>query len=971
MAIKFPKKQEQRLIPKYLLEYSEELQKNHPDPSASWGGGGGSPIEAGTGIEITGDETKTISVDDETVAMVANLDPVAFSGSYNDLSNKPDLSVYELKEDAFTGDYEDLTNKPDLSIYELKSDAFSGNYNDLTNKPDLSIYAETADLGDCAYLDEDELSIAYSQITGTPTIPTKTSELTNDSNFIPSDSANRKIYTNYYVAPFGNTWSRANYESNCIGFENQDGSSALYFPTNKTDTIATVNDIPTKVSDLTNDAGYLTAVTWNDIYNKPTFATVATTGNYNDLSNKPDLSVYELKADAFSGSYNDLTNKPTIPSKTSDLTNDSGFITNASLANCVKYVNTSGSTLIEAGNWYGTGGNITGLTNVNMISGTRNTFALPGDKSGTIALTSDIPSSVNFVTTNTAQNITARKTIVGEGVGLYIQSGPNWTSSDTMILPGQVNSNTISGASVSAGELVFADVTTQGQGQIRVRDFTSQSLTDYRIEVPTKNGTLALTSDIITSYNDLTDKPSIPTVNNKTITIQKNGTNVDSFTLNQSANKSINITVPTATSDLNNDSGFITGITSSDVITALGYTPGTSNFTGLEVIAMTESQYTISASDYAKLGVNTIITRSETNTSDVWTYVYLGDNDTYIKYGRTIPQYSPGDAVGEFKFKYILISKTALPNKTHAMSIGYNIYHVQVPTVNDNTITITQGGVTKGSFTLNQSTNQTIEVDNVPGMIGEVIYDQPTGESQATSLTMAHSFADYEYVDIQYRIFDSQYYVGTQRVYNPNGKMISLDWKFNTDWSTSNVYGKCARYTLNGNTMTVNSDTGYEYLNNQMGGVSHNTYQYQILITKVVGYKQNNAPIVLPSVPTYTTLFSTTPTSGVAAYTISLNDDITKYDEIKIYYNVNDDTIQRWSAVFPNPAVGNRFNITCFGNGTTRLYTKNTCFEIATTTSLSLVNSAQQRVGNNEATTVAVVTNQFHCRPYKIIGIKY
>lgn len=31
--------------------------------------------------------------------------------------------------------------------------------------------------------------------------------------------------------------------------------------------------------------------------------------------------------DAFSGDYNDLTGKPSIPSKTSDLTNDSGFLT--------------------------------------------------------------------------------------------------------------------------------------------------------------------------------------------------------------------------------------------------------------------------------------------------------------------------------------------------------------------------------------------------------------------------------------------------------------------------------------------------------------------------------------------------------------------------------------------------------------------------------------------------------------------
>ena len=66
--------------------------------------------------------------------------------------------------------------------------------------------------------------------------------------------------------------------------------------------------------------------------------------------------------------------------------------------------------------------------------------------------------------------------------------------------------------------------------------------------------TVAKTGD----YNDLINKPTIPTVNNSTITIQKNSTTVDSFTLNQSSNKSINITVPTKTSDITNDSGFLT-----------------------------------------------------------------------------------------------------------------------------------------------------------------------------------------------------------------------------------------------------------------------------------------------------------------------------------------------------------------------------------------------------------------------------
>ena len=46
-----------------------------------------------------------------------------------------------------------------------------------------------------------------------------------------------------------------------------------------------------------------------------------------ELDLKADTA--DLSAVATSGSYNDLSNKPSIPTKTSDLTNDSGFITSA------------------------------------------------------------------------------------------------------------------------------------------------------------------------------------------------------------------------------------------------------------------------------------------------------------------------------------------------------------------------------------------------------------------------------------------------------------------------------------------------------------------------------------------------------------------------------------------------------------------------------------------------------------------
>lgn len=59
------------------------------------------------------------------------------------------------------------------------------------------------------------------------------------------------------------------------------------------------------------------------------------------------------------------------------------------------------------------------------------------------------------------------------------------------------------------------------------------------------------------SYNDLSNKPTIPTVNDGALIIKKNGINVATFTANQSSKTTADITVPTKTSDITNDSGFI------------------------------------------------------------------------------------------------------------------------------------------------------------------------------------------------------------------------------------------------------------------------------------------------------------------------------------------------------------------------------------------------------------------------------
>ena len=56
------------------------------------------------------------------------VDQTIFDGDYNNLTNAPDLSIYQLISNAFSGSYNDLTDKPTL---------FSGDYNDLTNLPTL------------------------------------------------------------------------------------------------------------------------------------------------------------------------------------------------------------------------------------------------------------------------------------------------------------------------------------------------------------------------------------------------------------------------------------------------------------------------------------------------------------------------------------------------------------------------------------------------------------------------------------------------------------------------------------------------------------------------------------------------------------------------------------------------------------------------------------------------------------------
>ena len=230
-------------------------------------------------------------------------------GSMNDI-----LYNYGILDiDAGTGDY----------VYEP-------DYNDLQNKP--SIPTATSDLqNDSGYITISDVPAqvnsdwnavsGVAQILNKPTIPSATSDLTNDSGYITISDVPAQVNAD---------WN-----------SNSGASEILNKPS-----------IPTATSDLTNDSGFITIsdvpaqeqADWNQsdnskpdyIKNKPTIPAAPVQSNWNEsdttslayIQNKPNIPSAQVNSDwnAVSG-VAQILNKPSIPANTSDLNNDSGYIT--------------------------------------------------------------------------------------------------------------------------------------------------------------------------------------------------------------------------------------------------------------------------------------------------------------------------------------------------------------------------------------------------------------------------------------------------------------------------------------------------------------------------------------------------------------------------------------------------------------------------------------------------------------------
>ena len=262
----------------------------------------------------------------------------SFSGSYTDLTNKPTL---------FDGAYASLTGKPTL---------FSGAYADLTGKPNI------------------------------PTVPTTLSSFTNDSGFITGYTETDPIYT-------ASTWhSTSNNSSNW-------------------NTAYGWGDHSTK--------GYLTNVDWIAITGKPTFATVATSGSYTDLSNKPSI--------------------PTVPTNVSSFANDSGYLTSYTETDPIYTASSWYTTTNNRSNWdaaYGWGnhasaGYLTSFSETDTLQSvtTRGATTTNNITVGDLHTTGNLQIDGNL-TVNGTQNIIDTTNLAVEDNMIYLNEGSTVTNPD-------------------------------------------------------------------------------------------------------------------------------------------------------------------------------------------------------------------------------------------------------------------------------------------------------------------------------------------------------------------------------------------------------------------------------------------------------------------------------------------------------------------------------------------------------------
>lgn len=272
---------------------------------------------------------------------VSDLSDVATTGSYEDLLNKPMIPSQPTKISQLTNDKGYITSIPDE--YVTDTELISKNYATetfvTTKIAEASLSGGEIDLS--GYATKSEVNNKVDKVEGKGLT---TNDYTNEEKLKLSGievNANNYVHPNTHLATMILEDDNHKFvtEEEKTNWNNKSTFSGSYNDlTNKP-------SIPTKTSDLTNDSGYIISIP-NEYITETELNAKGYLTDHQDISGKADKTELHNHANKtildgitsekitewnsksnFNGDYNSLTNKPTIPTKVSELTNDTGFIT--------------------------------------------------------------------------------------------------------------------------------------------------------------------------------------------------------------------------------------------------------------------------------------------------------------------------------------------------------------------------------------------------------------------------------------------------------------------------------------------------------------------------------------------------------------------------------------------------------------------------------------------------------------------
>ena len=609
-------------------------------------------------------DTKAEKEHIHTANEVTGLETVATSGSYNDLKNKPtiptttDTPVANSNE-ALTagGAYSALLGKANTT--DLATVATSGSYNDLTNKPIIDDALNT--LSDNAvknsvitnkFNTKADTATTYTKKEVEALIPTKTSDLTNDSNFLTAIPAEyiteTELNAKGYLTAHQDISGKADKSETLAGYGIKDAytkteidgklTAAMHFK----GTVDNVSLLPesAETGDMYNVKSTGANYAWDgtawdklsenidlsNFYTKEDVnRLIPDTSNYDTHIADKNIHVTKDEKAVWNGkqaSISDLENIRSGAAKgataiqpndnISSLNNDAGYLTNADISAAMIYKgsvatytdlpksNKTGDVYNVKENganyaWDGTdwdylgatidlSGYQTKITTDNKLSadlisnGTTNTVVTNTEKT-TWSNKQDAITDLETIRNNASAGKTASDTIakygdvVSHNASEFAEAKHNHTIAEVTNLQTNLDtkqSKITSTAKLSAdllsegttNKLVSAsEKATWGAKQDAISDLetirtnakaganTSSTIANYG-DIVSHNFAEVAEAEHTHKVADITDL-AIPTVNDSTITIQKNGTAVDTFTTNQAKAKSINITVPTTAADVN------------------------------------------------------------------------------------------------------------------------------------------------------------------------------------------------------------------------------------------------------------------------------------------------------------------------------------------------------------------------------------------------------------------------------------